>query len=101
MIADIVINNAGILRDKAFVNMTDNDWGGWMDCDDDDSCYLDLIHQIHLKGAYAVTRAAWPYLRQQKYGRVIVTSSNAGVYGSFGQTNYSAGMTGRYIDIYQ
>lgn len=48
--------------------------------------------KVHLKGAYSVTKSAWPYLRQQKYGRIIFTSSNSGVYGSFGQVNYSAGI---------
>uniref|UniRef100_A0A914XJV9 Peroxisomal multifunctional enzyme type 2 n=1 Tax=Plectus sambesii TaxID=2011161 RepID=A0A914XJV9_9BILA len=77
---DVVVNNAGILRDKAFVNMTDEDW--------------DLIHKVHLKGAYSVARAAWPYMRKEKYGRIINTSSNSGVYGSFGQANYSAAKMG-------
>lgn len=77
---DVVVNNAGILRDKAFVNMTDEDW--------------DLIHKVHMKGAYSVTRAAWPYMRKEKYGRIINTSSNSGVYGSFGQANYSAAKMG-------
>ena len=73
---DIVVNNAGILRDVSFVNMKDIDW--------------DLIMKVHLKGAYSVTKAAWPHFRNQKYGRVINTSSNSGLYGSFGQANYSA-----------
>uniref|UniRef100_A0AC34F578 SCP2 domain-containing protein n=1 Tax=Panagrolaimus sp. ES5 TaxID=591445 RepID=A0AC34F578_9BILA len=73
---DIVVNNAGILRDVSFGNMKDLDW--------------DLIMKVHLKGAYSVTKAAWPYFRKQKYGRVIMTSSNSGLYGSFGQANYSA-----------
>lgn len=47
--------------------------------------------KVHLKGAYAVTKAAWPYMKEQKYGRVIMTSSNSGIYGSFGQANYAAG----------
>ncbi|CAI2357339.1 unnamed protein product [Caenorhabditis sp. 36 PRJEB53466] len=73
---DIVINNAGILRDVSFLKMTELDW--------------DLIFKVHVKGAYAVTKAAWPYMRDQKYGRIVVTSSNAGVHGNFGQVNYSA-----------
>ncbi|AOW05454.1 multifunctional beta-oxidation enzyme [Yarrowia lipolytica] len=72
----IVINNAGILRDISFKKMTDKDW--------------DLVYKVHVFGAYKVTRAAWPYFRKQKYGRVISTSSAAGLYGNFGQTNYSA-----------
>ncbi|MQI27611.1 SDR family oxidoreductase, partial [Escherichia coli] len=73
---DIVINNAGILRDVSFLKMTELDW--------------DLIFKVHVKGAYAVTKAAWPYMRDQKYGRIVVTSSNAGVHGNFGQANYAA-----------
>jgi len=73
---DIVINNAGILRDVSFAKMKEADW--------------DLIYKVHLYGAYSVTKAAWPYMRDQGYGRVIMTSSNAGLYGNFGQANYSA-----------
>ncbi|KAF7730589.1 hypothetical protein EC973_001971 [Apophysomyces ossiformis] len=73
---DIVINNAGILRDKSFARMTDADW--------------DLIQAVHVKGSYAVTKAAWPIMRKQKYGRIIMTASAAGLYGNFGQANYSA-----------
>ncbi|ETN80300.1 oxidoreductase, short chain dehydrogenase/reductase family protein [Necator americanus] len=51
---------------------------------------VDLIFKVHVKGAYSVTKAAWPYMRKQNYGRIIVTSSNAGIYGNFGQTNYAA-----------
>ena len=73
---DVVINNAGILRDKSFHKMTDDDW--------------DIIFDVHVRGAYKVTRAAWPMMRDQNYGRVIFTTSAAGIYGNFGQTNYSA-----------
>ncbi|KAL8642655.1 MAG: hypothetical protein Q9228_000660 [Teloschistes exilis] len=73
---DVLLNNAGILRDVAFKNMSDQDW--------------DLTIKVHVKGAYKTTRAAWPYFRKQKYGRVINTSSAAGLFGSFGQCNYSA-----------
>jgi multifunctional beta-oxidation protein len=72
----VVINNAGILRDVSFKKMTDADW--------------DLINNVHIYGAYKVTKAAWPYFRKQKFGRIINTSSAAGLYGNFGQTNYSA-----------
>ncbi len=72
---DIVINNAGILRDVTFHKMTDADW--------------DIIYNVHVKGSYSVTHAAWPLLRDQEYGRVIFTTSAAGLYGNFGQTNYS------------
>ncbi|KAF1987529.1 multifunctional beta-oxidation protein-like protein [Aulographum hederae CBS 113979] len=73
---DILINNAGILRDVSFKNMKDADW--------------DLIMTVHVWGAYKCARAAWPHFRKQKYGRVINTASAAGLFGSFGQTNYSA-----------
>jgi len=73
---DIVINNAGILRDVSFHKMKDQDW--------------DLLTQVHLKGAYAVTRAAWPHMRNNKYGRIIFVASAAGLYGNFGQAGYSA-----------
>ena len=72
---DILINNAGILRDISFKNMTDADW--------------DLIYKVHVRGPYKCARAAWPYFKKQKYGRVINTASAAGLFGSFGQTNYS------------
>ncbi|KAJ2716339.1 hypothetical protein H4R19_000706 [Coemansia spiralis] len=73
---DVVINNAGILRDKSFKSMTDKDW--------------DDVLNVHLQGAYRITKAAWPIMRKQKFGRVVMTSSAAGIYGNFGQANYSA-----------
>eukprot|EP01129_Flabellula_baltica_P015175 TRINITY_DN7543_c0_g1_i1.p1 TRINITY_DN7543_c0_g1~~TRINITY_DN7543_c0_g1_i1.p1 ORF type:complete len:421 (-),score=108.92 TRINITY_DN7543_c0_g1_i1:190-1452(-) len=73
---DVVINNAGILRDVSFTKMSDKDW--------------DLINTVHVKGAYSVTKAAWPYMREQRYGRLIFISSAAGIYGNFGQANYSS-----------
>jgi 3-hydroxyacyl-CoA dehydrogenase/3a,7a,12a-trihydroxy-5b-cholest-24-enoyl-CoA hydratase len=73
---DIVINNAGILRDTTFLKMTDKDW--------------DLIYRVHLKGSYSVTKAAWPHMRDKGYGRILMTTSAAGIYGNFGQANYSA-----------
>ncbi|XP_037558310.2 peroxisomal multifunctional enzyme A-like, partial [Dermacentor silvarum] len=73
---DILINNAGILRDKAFVNMTPDEF--------------DLIHRVHLRGSFLVTKAAWPYFRKQGYGKVIMTASGAGIYGNFGQANYGS-----------
>ena len=77
---DIVINNAGILRDVSFQKMSDLDW--------------DLIMKVHLKGAYSVTRAAWNIMREKRYGRIINTGSSAGIYGSFGQVNYSTAKLG-------
>lgn len=77
---DVVINNAGILRDKTFHKMTDQDW--------------ELIYDVHVKGAYKVSHAAWPHMRDQNYGRLIFTASAAGIYGNFGQTNYSMAKLG-------
>lgn len=68
------------MRDVSFAKMTPADW--------------DSIHQVHLKGAFSVTRAAWPYFREQKFGRVINTASAAGLYGNVGQANYSAAKLG-------
>ncbi len=73
---DIVVNNAGILRDKSFMKMTEEDW--------------DLVFAVHVKGAYYVTKAAWPHMREKGFGRVIMTASASGLYGNFGQSNYSA-----------
>jgi NAD(P)-dependent dehydrogenase (short-subunit alcohol dehydrogenase family) len=77
---DIVVNNAGILRDKTFHNMTDDLVGQVLD--------------VHLRGAFNVTRPAWEIFRAQSYGRVINTTSAAGVLGNFGQTNYGAAKAG-------
>lgn len=77
---DIVVNNAGILRDKSFVKMTADDF--------------EAVLSVHLFGAYHVTKAAWPHLREQGYGRVVMTASAAGLYGNFGQANYSAAKMG-------
>lgn len=71
-----VINNAGIIRDKSFANMTEQQWNE--------------IIAVHLTGTIEVTRAAWPYFIKQKYGRVVNTSSTSGIYGNFGQANYAA-----------
>mmetsp|Transcript_46320 Transcript_46320/g.83725 ORF Transcript_46320/g.83725 Transcript_46320/m.83725 type:complete len:299 (-) Transcript_46320:69-965(-) len=73
---DILINNAGILRDVTFKKMTDKDW--------------ELIYEVHMKGVYAMTKAAWPYMSEQKYGRLVNVSSPSGLYGQYGQVNYSA-----------
>ncbi|KAM5192020.1 peroxisomal multifunctional enzyme type 2 [Mantella aurantiaca] len=77
---DIVINNAGILRDRSFARISDEDW--------------DIIHRVHLRGSFLVTRAAWNHMKNQKFGRIIMTSSAAGIYGNFGQANYSAAKLG-------
>ena len=73
---DVVINNAGILRDISFQKMKDDDWK--------------LIFKVHCDGAYKVTRAAWNIMKKQGYGRIVNTSSSSGLFGNFGQTNYSA-----------
>jgi 3-hydroxyacyl-CoA dehydrogenase/3a,7a,12a-trihydroxy-5b-cholest-24-enoyl-CoA hydratase len=73
---DIVVNNAGILRDISFMKQEEKDW--------------DLVFAVHVKGAFCVTKAAWPHMREKGYGRVVMTSSASGIYGNFGQTNYSA-----------
>ena len=77
---DIIINNAGILRDASFKNMTKE--------------MLEPIIDVHLKGAFYVTRPAWQLMRDQGYGRIVNTSSGAGVFGNFGQTNYGAAKMG-------
>ncbi len=77
---DVVINNAGILRDVSFQKMSQSDW--------------DLIYKVHVLGAFKVTYAAWPIMRDQGYGRIIMTSSAAGIYGNFGQANYSMAKLG-------
>jgi len=71
---DIVVNNAGVLRDKTFHNMTVEDF--------------EFVVKVHFLGTAYVTHAAWPILRNKAYGRVVVTSSNSGIYGNFGQSNY-------------
>jgi NAD(P)-dependent dehydrogenase (short-subunit alcohol dehydrogenase family) len=77
---DIVISNAGILRDKAFHNMTPE--------------LLDPVLDVHLKGAFHVIRPAWVKMREASYGRVLVTTSNSGILGNFGQSNYGAAKLG-------
>jgi (3R)-3-hydroxyacyl-CoA dehydrogenase / 3a,7a,12a-trihydroxy-5b-cholest-24-enoyl-CoA hydratase / enoyl-CoA hydratase 2 len=77
---DILINNAGILRDTSFHKMTDDDWQRVID--------------VHLFGAYRTTRAVWDVMRDAGYGRIVFTSSAAGLYGNFGQANYAAAKLG-------
>jgi multifunctional beta-oxidation protein len=76
---DIVVNNAGILRDKAFTNMSDEQWHA--------------VINVHLRGTYKVMKAAWPFMLKQKYGRIINITSTSGIYGSFGQANYAAAVS--------
>jgi len=77
---DVVVNNAGILRDAAFKNVTPES--------------LDAVIDVHLKGAFNVLRTAWPLLREQNYGRIVNTSSGSGLFGNFGQSNYGAAKAG-------
>ncbi|MGW4475724.1 SDR family oxidoreductase [Nonomuraea sp. NPDC004354] len=77
---DIVINNAGILRDKSFGKMTVEEF--------------DAVLAVHVRGSYLVSQAAYPYLKEQGYGRVVNTSSPAGLFGNFGQANYSTAKMG-------
>ena len=77
---DILINNAGILRDKGILKMEPENWK--------------IVLDVHLNGAYHVTRPAFKAMRENGYGRIIMTTSAAGLYGNFGQTNYSAAKMG-------
>ena len=77
---DILINNAGILRDKAFHNLTPE--------------LLEGVLDVHLKGAFYVTRPAWVKMREQSYGRVLMATSNSGVLGNFGQIELRRGQDG-------
>jgi len=77
---DIVINNAGILRDKSYKRMSRNDW--------------DMIVKVHINGVNAVTSAAWTHMNENEYGRILNVSSPAGLYGNVGQANYSLAKMG-------
>ncbi len=75
-----LVNNAGILRDRAFHKMSPQDW--------------DAVLAVHLNGAFHVTRQAWPHFREQHYGRVVMATSTSGLYGNFGQANYGSAKSG-------
>ena len=77
---DILVNNAGILRDGTFNKMEEDNW--------------DAVVGVHLKGAYCVTRPAFSNMRENGYGRIIMTISGAGLFGNFGQSNYSSAKMG-------
>jgi NAD(P)-dependent dehydrogenase (short-subunit alcohol dehydrogenase family) len=79
---DVVVANAGILRDLALHNMSENDW--------------DLVIRVHLKQCYNLMHHAWPVFRQQAYGRVVMATSSSGLVGNFGQANYGAAKAGMY-----
>jgi NAD(P)-dependent dehydrogenase (short-subunit alcohol dehydrogenase family) len=73
---DILINNAGILRDKSFTKMTIDDFRA--------------VVEVHLMGSMYCTKEVWSIMREQNYGRIVMTTSPSGLYGNFGQTNYGA-----------
>ena len=73
---DILVNNAGILRDKSFAKMELDDFR--------------MVMDVHLMGAVHCTKAVWPHMVAQKYGRILMTTSSSGLYGNFGQSNYGA-----------
>ncbi len=77
---DILINNAGITRDKTLTKMSDEDW--------------DAVINVNLKGVFLCTRAVVPYMKAQNYGRIVCAASNVGIRGNFGQTNYVATKAG-------
>ncbi|MCP4039049.1 MAG: SDR family oxidoreductase [bacterium] len=77
---DVVINNAGILRDKTFAKLEPSD--------------LEIVIDVHLKGAFFVSQPAFRVMKEQGYGRFVFTASGAGIFGNFGQTNYGAAKMG-------
>ena len=77
---DILINNAGILRDKSFSKVEDEDFR--------------MVLEVHLMGSVNCTKAVWEIMKEQNYGRIVMTSSSSGLYGNFGQTNYGAAKMG-------
>ncbi len=77
---DILVNNAGILRDISFMKQSDLDWK--------------LVLDVHLNGSRNMTKAVFPIMREKGYGRIVMTTSGAGLYGNFGQTNYGAAKMG-------
>ncbi len=77
---DVLINNAGILRDKSFAKMELDDF--------------EIVLDVHLMGSVNVTKEVWPIMREQNFGRIVMTTSPSGLYGNFGQTNYGAAKLG-------
>ena len=77
---DILINNAGILRDKSFSKVEDEDFR--------------MVLEVHLMGSVNCTKEVWEIMKEQNYGRIVMTSSSSGLYGNFGQTNYGAAKMG-------
>ena len=79
---DVLVCNAGILRDKTFANTSEEDW--------------DKVIKVHLKGTYCVALPVWKYMKDHGGGSMVLTSSTSGLYGNFGQTNYGAAKAGIY-----
>ena len=77
---DILINNAGVLRDKSFAKVTLDDF--------------EFVVDVHLMGSVYCTKAVWPIMVEQNYGRIVMTSSSSGIFGNFGQSNYGAAKMG-------
>ncbi len=77
---DVLINNAGILRDKSFGKLDMNDW--------------EVVVDVHLNGSANCSRAVWNQMKEQNYGRILMTTSTSGIYGNFGQANYGAAKLG-------
>ena len=77
---DVLVNNAGILRDKTFAKMELDDFN--------------LVVDVHLRGSVNCTKAVWNIMKEREYGRIVMTSSSSGIYGNFGQTNYGAAKMG-------
>jgi NAD(P)-dependent dehydrogenase (short-subunit alcohol dehydrogenase family) len=77
---DVLINNAGILRDRSFAKLSTAEW--------------EQVIAVHLTGSALVSRAVWPLMRDQGYGRIVMTSSPSGLFGNFGQANYAAAKMG-------
>lgn len=77
---DILINNAGVLRDRTFLKMTEQEW--------------DEVMAVHLKGAFCVTQPALKIMKDHQFGRIVFTASSSGMYGAFGQSNYGAAKMG-------
>jgi multifunctional beta-oxidation protein len=76
----VLIANAGVLRDRSFAAMTEQEW--------------DIVMAVHLRGTYKCAKAVWPIFQKQKFGRIVTTCSQVGIYGNFGQANYSTAKAG-------
>ena len=77
---DILVNNAGVLRDKSFAKITLDDF--------------EFVVDVHMMGSVYCTKAVWPIMVEQKYGRIVMTSSSSGIFGNFGQSNYGSAKMG-------